>query len=38
MIFIKNKKCWGFYLMSGFKEISKHDFEVIKHAMKVLAV
>lgn len=31
--FLKNKKRWGFYLMSGFKEISKDDFEVIKHAM-----
>ena len=32
--FIKNKKRWGFYLISGFREISKDDFEVIKHAMK----
>jgi len=32
--FIKNKKRWGFYLMSGFREISKGDFEVIKHAMQ----
>ncbi len=32
--FIKNKKRWGFYLISGFKEISKDDFEVIKHGMK----
>ena len=28
--FIKNKDKWGFYLMSGFLEISKDDFEVIK--------
>ena len=32
--FIKNKKRWGFYLISGFREISKDDFEIIKHAMK----
>ena len=32
--FIKNKKRWGFYLISGFREISKEDFEVIKKAMK----
>jgi len=32
--FIKNKKRWGFYLISGFREISKEDFEIIKHAMK----
>jgi len=32
--FIKNKKRWGFYLISGFKEISKKDFDVIKDAMK----
>ncbi|MBA4139479.1 MAG: EVE domain-containing protein, partial [Segetibacter sp.] len=32
--FIKNKKRWGFYLISGFREISKDDFEVIMHAMK----
>lgn len=32
--FIKNKKRWGFYLISGFREISKEDFEVIKHAMQ----
>ncbi|MEP6951752.1 MAG: EVE domain-containing protein [Ginsengibacter sp.] len=31
--FIKNKKRWGFYLISGFREISKEDFEIIKHAM-----
>ncbi len=32
--FIKNKKKWGFYLISGFREISKDDFEVIKSAMQ----
>ncbi len=32
--FIKNKKRWGFYLISGFREILKEDFEVIKQAMK----
>ncbi len=32
--FIKNKDKWGFYLMSGFLEISKHDFEIIKTAME----
>ncbi|MEO6001465.1 MAG: EVE domain-containing protein [Chitinophagaceae bacterium] len=32
--FIKNKKRWGFYLISGFREISKDDFDVIKNAMK----
>ena len=32
--FIKNKKRWGFYLISGFRELSKEDFEVIKNAMK----
>ena len=32
--FIKNKKRWGFYLISGFREIPKDDFEVIRHAMK----
>ncbi len=32
--FIKNKKKWGFYLISGFKEISKDDFEIIKRSMK----
>ena len=31
--FIKNKKRWGFYLIGGFREISKEDFEIIKHAM-----
>lgn len=34
LTFIKNKKKWGFYLISGFREISKEDFEVIEHAMK----
>lgn len=33
--FIKNKDKWGFYLMSGFLEISKADFEVIKASMKI---
>ncbi len=32
--FIKNKKRWGFYLISGFREIPKNDFDVIKQAMK----
>ncbi|HEV8083592.1 MAG TPA: EVE domain-containing protein [Chitinophagaceae bacterium] len=32
--FIKNKKRWGFYLISGFREISKGDFEIIQQAMK----
>ena len=31
--FIKNKKKWGFYLMSGFAEIPKEDFELIRAAM-----
>ncbi|MPR35510.1 EVE domain-containing protein [Salmonirosea aquatica] len=31
--FIKNKKQWGFYLMGGFREIPKEDFEVIIDAM-----
>ena len=31
--FIKNKKKWGFYLISGFRELSKEDFEVIRSAM-----
>lgn len=34
LTFIKNKERWGFYLISGFREISKEDFEVIEHAMK----
>src|ERR1700733_2582642 len=28
--FIKNTKHWGFYLMSGFRELSKEDFTLIK--------
>ena len=32
--FIKNKKKWGFSLISGFREISKEDFEIIKDAMQ----
>ncbi len=32
--FIKNTKNWGFYLMSGFREISKEDFKVIEKAME----
>lgn len=32
--FIKNKKRWGFSFIGGFREISEHDFEIIKHAMK----
>lgn len=32
--FIKNIKKWGVYLMNGFREISKDDFEVIKNAMR----
>ena len=32
--FIKNKKKWGFYLISGFREILKDDFEIIQKAMK----
>jgi predicted RNA-binding protein len=31
--FIKNKKRWGFYLMSGFRRIEKEDFDYIKAAM-----
>lgn len=34
LTFIKNKKRWGFYLISGFREISKEDFDIIKFAMK----
>lgn len=34
LTFIKNKARWGFYLMSGFHEISKEDFDVINSAMK----
>ena len=33
LAFISNKKKWGFYLISGFREISKEDFRVIKNAM-----
>ena len=33
--FIRNKWRWGFYLMSGFREISKDDFEIISNAMKL---
>ena len=32
--FIKNKKSWGFYLISGFRELSKEDFEMIQASMK----
>lgn len=32
--FVRNKKKWGFYLISGFREISEDDFNVIKNAMK----
>ncbi len=31
--FIKNKIRWGFYLISGFRELSKQDFTTIQHAM-----
>lgn len=31
--FIKNKKRWGFYMIGGFRELSKDDFEIIRHAM-----
>ncbi|MEO6639530.1 MAG: EVE domain-containing protein [Ginsengibacter sp.] len=34
LTFIKNKEKWGFYLISGFREISKGDFNVIRRAMK----
>lgn len=34
LAFIKNKQKWGFYLISGFRELSKADFEVIKDAME----
>jgi len=34
LTFIRNKKKWGFYLISGFREISKEDFSVIKSVMK----
>jgi hypothetical protein len=32
--FIKNKKRWGFYLISGFREIPEQDFRLVKKAMK----
>ena len=32
--FIRNKEKWGFYLISGFRELSEEDFTVIKNAMK----
>lgn len=32
--FIKNKKRWGIYLISGFREISEDDFEIIRQATK----
>lgn len=35
--FIKNKKSWGFYLISGFRELSKEDFKIIQHAMNMIA-
>ncbi len=31
--FIKNKKSWGFYLISGFRELLAEDFKVIQSAM-----
>ena len=31
--FIKNKKKWGFYLIGGFRELPKADFETIRDAM-----
>lgn len=31
--FIKNKNRWGFYLISGFRELSKEDFTLIQTAM-----
>ncbi|MBA3648327.1 MAG: EVE domain-containing protein [Chitinophagales bacterium] len=34
LTFIKNKKEWGFYFISGFREIAKEDFDIIKNAMK----
>ena len=27
--FVKNKEKFGFYLISGFREVQRHDFEVI---------
>lgn len=38
LTFIKNKKRWGFYLISGFREISSEDFNVIKKAMHMSSV
>ena len=32
--FIKNVKSWGLYLISGFRELSKADFELIQAAMQ----
>ncbi len=32
--FIKNKKRWGFYLISGFREINEVDFQIIRQVMK----
>ncbi len=34
LTFIKNKNRWGFYLISGFREIYKDDFRIIKNAME----
>lgn len=31
--FIKNKERWGLYLLSGFREISQADFDLVKKAM-----
>ncbi len=31
--FIPNKKRWGFYLMSGFREIPYADFDVLRKGM-----
>lgn len=31
--FIKNKKRWGFSLISGFLEISEADFDIIKNEL-----
>lgn len=27
--FVKNKKSWGFYFMSGFREIAKEDYNIV---------
>jgi predicted RNA-binding protein len=32
--FIKNKQTWGYYLLSGFRKLSKVDFERIQKAMQ----